>query len=109
MSEAPPGGTGGCASRSRIKQVRQCLRFLGPGHRDRQTGREFVEDRALWLKIGMCLRELDIDGLDLWIRWSKGSRKFNEMDCRRRWSEFGSGSLTVGTVIYLARDQGWRG
>jgi P4 family phage/plasmid primase-like protien len=66
-----------------------------------------------WITIGMCLAELGLAGLALWIEWSQNCpEKFDENACERKWRTFTSGNageLTLGTLFHLAKQSGWPG
>jgi hypothetical protein len=57
----------------------------------------------------MALRSLnDPQLLGNWIEWSKQSSKFQPGECERRWGSFkAEGKITLGTLSYLAKQDGW--
>lgn len=64
-----------------------------------------------WIKIGMCLTPLGMIGMAIWIEWSKGSSKYDEGSCERKWDSFrrnGSGGLALGTLFKIAQDRGFQ-
>lgn len=71
-------------------------------------------DRDTWLRIGMALHSTGWDeAFQIWLDWSKtGGEKFQgEQDLITRWISFGkprARRVTIGTLIELARDHGWR-
>lgn len=69
------------------------------------------EDRETWVAIGMALQsEFGQEGFDAWDRWSQQARNYNEKACRISWKGFaaGNGGYTVGTLIKLAKNGGYR-
>lgn len=68
------------------------------------------DDRDSWLQIGMALHSAGQDYLETWIDWSRGSEKFQDGECERLWASFSdSGGITVRTLLYLAKQDGWTG
>lgn len=57
-----------------------------------------------WVKVGMGLEDaLGSDGLDIWDKWSSGSRKYKSGEPRRKWKGFGrGGGITIRTVFKWA-------
>ncbi len=68
-----------------------------------------ANDYDTWIKVGMALRSLnDPQLLGNWIEWSKQSSKFQPGECERRWGSFkAEGKITLGTLSYLAKQDGW--
>lgn len=86
-----------------IHQVNRMLAQLSP---DDVT----YED---WVKVGMVLKYLyGEDGLEIWDEWSKYGARRKEGECKSRWRSFGDevveGCVGFGTLLYLAKDAGWR-
>lgn len=48
-------------------------------------------------------------GEDLWLKWSAKSAKHNDADMGKKWHSFGKSAnpVTIGTLIYLAQNNGW--
>lgn len=65
-----------------------------------------------WLEIGMALYSVDSSAsmLTEWENWSRVSDKFVEGECSKKWSSFGTGDITIGTLCHLADHTGqqWR-
>ena len=63
-----------------------------------------------WLAVGMALKDAGYTAAD-WEEWSRRDvARFRHGECFRKWDGF-HGSLTpvtAGTVVQLAKDQGWR-
>lgn len=66
-----------------------------------------------WVKIGFALkREFGAEGLSLWTEWSARGSKFEGADdLAKRWESFDDRSTGpgMGTIIKLARSNGWIG
>lgn len=73
-----------------------------------------------WIAFGMSLKHAYGDeGFEVWDAWSKGQGaefypKEGEAGTRYKWSSFDASKVTgkpvtVGTIIYLARKNGWKG
>ena len=96
--------------------------------KDRQTDATYIEellaalhveraaDYDTWLKVGMILHSVG-DGdemLDTWERWSQQSDRWEEGACAAKWDSFNSelerrsGPVTVGTLVFLAKQDGFR-
>jgi Primase C terminal 2 (PriCT-2) len=65
-----------------------------------------------WLRIGMALHAVAADGtmLEAWDRRSQNCPdKYQPGACERKWKSFGGcGGLGIGTLIHLARENGWQ-
>ena len=72
-----------------------------------------ADDRDIWIRIGLALRqELGFDtGYKIWLAWSKKSNKFDQDDAEATWHSFRDqatgNAVTLGTVYYLAKENGW--
>lgn len=61
-----------------------------------------------WLSIGMALHRGGYP-LSLWDGWSQKSDKYVNGDCVKRWVGFNpNGEVTMGTLIDMAKLQGWK-
>lgn len=81
-----------------IDRVRRALKRLSQSRCDRYDE---------WLAVGMALRELGDDGLDLWDEWSQGSPSYRPGVCAAKWATFGSYEgrpLTLASLYAWARD-----
>ena len=47
-----------------------------------------ADDRELWVRMGLALRELGEIGRGLWMEWSSQSEKFDPLDAARTWESF---------------------
>lgn len=63
-----------------------------------------------WIKVGLALyAALGPDGRDLWEAWSAEAPKNDPAHTAQKWDSFASvRSVTVGTLFWLARQNGWR-
>lgn len=65
--------------------------------------------RAQWVEIGMALRdEFGDAACSLWHEWSrKAGSRYNHNDAQNAWRSFGGAGVTIGTIIYYARNGGY--
>ncbi|MBL6864053.1 MAG: bifunctional DNA primase/polymerase [Rhodospirillales bacterium] len=62
-----------------------------------------------WIKVGMALHSGGYD-FSVWHHWSsRGENYEGEDECISRWNSFGSGAVTMGTLIYMAKEAGYSG
>jgi putative DNA primase/helicase len=63
-----------------------------------------------WIKVGLALyAALGPDGRELWEGWSARADKNDPEYTAEKWDSFSSvRSVTVGTLFWLARQNGWR-
>lgn len=63
-----------------------------------------------WIKVGLALyAALGSDGRDLWETWSAEASKNDPACTAEKWDSFANvRSVTVGTLFWLARQNGWR-
>lgn len=63
-----------------------------------------------WIKVGLALyAALGPDGRGLWETWSAEASKNDPAYTAEKWDSFSSvRSVTVGTLFWLARQNGWR-
>lgn len=66
-------------------------------------------DYQEWVSVGMALK--DAGGtVDQWDSWSRrDAARYHPGECERKWAGFHGAStpVTAGTIVQLARDQGW--
>ncbi len=81
-----------------IDRIREALQFIDPS------------DRETWLCMGMAIKsELADTGFDLWEAWSLQAESFNGKDARDVWKSIrAGGKVTIGTLFYEAKANGWR-
>jgi hypothetical protein len=63
-----------------------------------------------WLRIGFALHsELGKEGFELWDDWSRKASKYDQTFTRKTWDYFKKGGgVTIGTLFYVAVQNGWR-
>lgn len=69
------------------------------------------DDRETWLAIGMALKsEFGDEAFEIWNAWSSTAGNYNFRACNASWRGFraGGGGYTIGTLIKLAKDGGYR-
>jgi putative DNA primase/helicase len=81
------------------EQIQQALSFV-PAH-----------DREIWLRMGMAVKsELGEDGFPLWDEWSQTTNNYKPGDARDVWRSIKpNGGVTIGSLLYEARANGYRG
>ena len=60
-----------------------------------------------WLNVGICLKNINSDYLELWDRWSEKGEKYDESCCEKKWKTFNKDSdkkLGIGSLIKWAND-----
>jgi putative DNA primase/helicase len=86
---------------------------MRPNDRDRiREALKFIDasDRETWLRMGMAIKSEHGDaGFDLWEAWSLQAESFNTKDARNVWKSIRArGKVTLGTLFYEAKANGWR-
>jgi len=62
-----------------------------------------------WVNVGMALHSVSPSLFTEWDRWSQQSPKYNANECHKKWRSFGKGSgLTIGSLHYWAKEDGWQ-
>jgi putative DNA primase/helicase len=81
-----------------LDAVRDALTFIPP------------DDRDLWVKVGMALKDEYADeARDLWFDWSVGAANYNEQSATHVWKSLNAtGKVTIGSLIYEAKQFGWK-
>ncbi len=67
-------------------------------------------DYQSWVSVGMALKDAGYTAED-WDQWSKRDpARYHAGECFRKWDSFSGhvAPVTAGTLVQLARDQGWR-
>jgi hypothetical protein len=74
-----------------------------------------AQDYEEWLTVGMSVHDWSggsTEGLELWDRWSQTvPEKYDADEIRKKWASFGQPngkSRTIGSLIHLAREKGWK-
>jgi P4 family phage/plasmid primase-like protien len=66
---------------------------------------ERADDYHDWIKIGMCLKGINMIYKIIWIEFSKQSSKFKEEECERVWKTLTpKGEMTEGSLRRLAKE-----
>lgn len=86
------------SKKSSPSRIRDALNYIDP------------DERKTWLQMGMAIEsELGDSGYHLWDEWSRQSDRYNERDARATWKLFKpGGGITIGTLFYFARENGWQ-
>ncbi|MEI6726331.1 MAG: PriCT-2 domain-containing protein, partial [Actinomycetes bacterium] len=65
---------------------------------------------AEWTSIGMGLKDAG-HSCSAWESWSRSDPRFHEGECAKKWQSFRGSStpVTGGTIVAIARSQGWQG
>ena len=69
------------------------------------------EDRETWYAVGMAIKsEFGDTAFDAWDRWSQNAANYSASACVSSWRGFKSraGGYTIGTLIKLAKDGGYK-
>lgn len=66
-----------------------------------------ADDRDLWVRMGMALKELGQTGRGLWLDWSQTSEKYDPKDAARKWDGFTPRDTSYQAVFAEAQRQGW--
>ena len=111
---------GGYSTADRREMEREGRKAAGL-KRNQAPSRELVEEAVAhipnddlpyddWIKVGLALyAALGPDGRDLWESWSARADKNDPEYTAEKWDSFSSvRSVTVGTLFWLARQNGWR-
>lgn len=80
--------------------LKEILKYINPSMLDYQE----------WCSVGMALEHEGYTAAD-WDEWSKGDpNRYHSGECFRKWDSFRGSStpVTAGTIIAMAKDQGWR-
>jgi len=72
----------------------------------RCLSQERLEQYDLWIKLGMCLKNIGGDTLfDLWNKFSERGDKYDSIEsCQKYWDGFKRDGLTIKTLHYWARN-----
>lgn len=65
--------------------------------------------RDEWITVGMALRDEYGDAAcHIWHNWSaKAASRYNHNDAQSAWRSFGGAGVTIGSLVYLAKQNGW--
>ncbi len=79
---------------------------------DLQTPLEWLDpcqlDYQQWLSVGMALKTEGYD-LGIWENWSqRDSSRYHSGECAKKWNGFRGSAITGGTLVQMAKEQGFR-
>lgn len=82
-----------------VNRIREALSFVP------------ATDRELWVRMGMAIKsELGESGFELWDAWSQQADSYNIRDAQDVWKSIRpDGEVTLGTLYYEAKSNGWSG
>jgi len=66
------------------------------------------DDYDTWLRVGMALHSVSPGLLADWVDWSRGCSNFDEDECLGKWQTFKSSGTTIGSLHYIAEQDGYR-
>jgi len=95
QTDAVPQMRRGSASVELVSDLRSALAFMRSDNRD------------LWVRMGMALKELGDAGRGLWMEWSQTSPKFDLADAARVWDSFNPDRTGYAAVFAEAKRGGW--
>lgn len=61
-----------------------------------------------WIRVGMALHSVDDGLLSDWVNWSRGCSNFDEGECLAKWQSFKGSGVTIGSLYFLAKQDGWQ-
>ena len=61
-----------------------------------------------WINVGMALKSEGFS-CDVWDSWSRNDSRYKAGECERKWRTFTGASNPIkgGTIIQMAKDNGW--
>lgn len=65
-------------------------------------------NRDGWVAIAAAIKSEYPDGFELFDNWSVGGASYSQKECRNVWRTLKPKRSTVGTIIKVARDNGWQ-
>ena len=80
-----------------IERIRELVSILSD---------ERIENYSQWIEVGWMLHNIDPcndELLEIWINFSKKSKKFVEGECEKLWDNMKSEGLTIATLHYWAK------
>lgn len=67
-----------------------------------------ADDYEDWVRCGMAIKKAyPEEGFEVWDGWSSQSPKYNQKEMRPKWDSFQGGGISLGTLVYLAMQEGW--
>ena len=66
-------------------------------------------DRMTWLRVGAALKtEYKENGFETWNKWSQKAKNYDARMIRGQWDSLSTGRVKMGTIYYLAKQNGWK-
>lgn len=62
------------------------------------------DDYFMWVDIGLSLKTLGNDGLELWDEWSRKSSKYDRDALLYRWENFNPRDITIASLFFYAKE-----
>lgn len=62
-----------------------------------------ADDYKQWIKVGICLKSINMIYFIIWKEFSKQSNKYEEGECERVWKTLPQGSMTEGSLRFWAK------
>ncbi|MCP1646976.1 VapE domain-containing protein [Pseudomonas nitroreducens] len=67
-----------------------------------------ADSREAWVAVGMGVKaEFGEEGFDAWDHWSQSGTGYKAADAKTVWRSFRKSGTGFGTVVKMARDNGW--
>lgn len=79
-----------------LEDLRSALSYIDPG------------EYRTWCGVGMALQSLGREGYDLWVEWSRSSKKFDAHEMPKKWEDLSNTSVGPGMIFSLAAKAGWK-
>lgn len=74
---------------------------------EKESGKYRYDDRSLWKDVGICLKNIHLDLLNIFLDFSSRWDRYNERDCIRTWEGFtfrtDGQRLGIGSLLYWSR------
>jgi hypothetical protein len=65
------------------------------------------DDYGTWITVGFALKSAGLS-FELWDEWSQNSNNYVPGECSEKWKTFKRNEVGLGTVFYLAKQNGFR-
>lgn len=67
-----------------------------------------ADDYDTWISVGMALHSVDPNLSDEWDSWSSQAQNYKPGACDKKWRSFKKSGAGIGTLGYLAKQNGWQ-
>ena len=64
-------------------------------------------DYDQWVNIGMAIKDAGLP-FQVWDSWSSKGAKYQRAEMAHKWNSFKGSGITIGSLVYLAKQAGWR-